>query len=113
MTSSAKATLTMNTSYFPNNLGPLLQVTLRINLFYTIILTIPCDNMLLIIIFHIGLLTSLYYLVVLEHPHQYVQNFFHFAHLKPTFSILHVYFYKTPPSVCLLYTFIQIKYSFF
>ena len=65
------------------------------------------------IIFHIGLLTSLYYLVVLEHPHQYVQNFFHFAHLKPTFSILHAYFYKTPPSVCLLYTFIQIKYSFF
>ena len=68
--------------------------------------------MLLIIIFHIGLLTSLYYLVVLEHPQQYVQNFFHFTHLKPTFFILHTYFYKTPISVCLLYTFIQIKYSF-
>ena len=37
---------------------------------------------------------------------------FHFAHLKSTFSILHTYFYKTPTSVCLFYTFIQIKYSF-
>ena len=36
---------------------------------------------------------------------------FHFTHLKPTFSILHTYFYKTLTSVCLLYTFIQIKYS--
>ena len=42
-----------------------------------------------------------------------MQKFFHFAHLKPTFSILHFYFYKTLTSVCLLYTFIQIKYSFF
>ena len=37
----------------------------------------------------------------------------HFTHLKPTFFILHFYFYKTLTSVCLLYTFIQIKYSFF
>ena len=48
-----------------------------------------------------------------EHPHQYVQNFFYFAHLKPTFSILYTYFYKILTSVCLLYTFIQIKYFFF
>ena len=39
-------------------------------------------------------------------------KFFHFAHLKSTFSILHTYFYKTLTSVCLFYTFIQIKYSF-
>ena len=30
---------------------------------------------------------------------------------KPTFSILHSHFYKIPTSVCLLYIFIQIKYS--
>ena len=42
-----------------------------------------------------------------------MQKKFYFAHLKSTFSILHTYFYKTPTSVCLLYTFIQIKYSFF
>ena len=41
-----------------------------------------------------------------------MHKFFHFAHLKSTFSILHTYFYKTPTSVCLFYTFIQIKYSF-
>ena len=41
-----------------------------------------------------------------------MHKFFHFAPLKPTFSILHIYFYKTPTSACLLYTFIQIKYSF-
>ena len=41
-----------------------------------------------------------------------MQKIFHFTHLKPTFSILHSYFYKTPTSVCLLYIFIQIKYSF-
>ena len=41
-----------------------------------------------------------------------MHKFFHFAHLKSTFSILHNYFYKTPTSVCLFYTFIQIKYSF-
>ena len=46
-----------------------------------------------------------------EHPHQWMQKFCKFAHLKPTFSILHSHFYKTPTSVCLLYTFIQIKYS--
>ena len=46
-----------------------------------------------------------------EHLHQWIQNFCKFAHRKPTFSILHSYFYKTPTSVCLLYTFIQIKYS--
>ena len=47
----------------------------------------------------------------LEHTHQLMQNFYKFAHLKSTFSILHSYFYKTLTSVCLLYTFIQIKYS--
>ena len=47
----------------------------------------------------------------LEHPHQLMQNFYKFAHLKSIFSILHSYFYKMPISVCLLYTFIQIKYS--
>ena len=36
-----------------------------------------------------------------------MQKIFHFAHLKPTFSILHTYFYKIPTSVCLLYTFIH------
>ena len=41
-----------------------------------------------------------------------MHKFFHFANLKSTFSILHIYFYKTPTSVCLFYTFIQIKYSF-
>ena len=41
-----------------------------------------------------------------------MHKFFHFAHLKFTFSILHTYFYKTPTSVCLFYTFIQIKYLF-
>ena len=51
--------------------------------------------------------------ITYQHPHQLVHKFFHFAHLKPTFFILHTYFYKTPTSVCLLYTFIQIKYSFF
>ena len=63
---------------------------------------------------HFCILQPLMWLL-LEHPHQYVQKIFHFAHLKPTFLlfILHTYFYKTPTSVCLLYTFIQIKYSFF
>ena len=42
-----------------------------------------------------------------------MEIFFHFTHLKLTFSILHTYFYKILTSVCLLYTFIQIKYSFF
>ena len=41
-----------------------------------------------------------------------MHKFFHFAHLKSTFSILHIYFYKTPISFCLFYTFIQIKYLF-
>ena len=41
----------------------------------------------------------------------WMQKFCKFVHLKLTFSILHSYFYKTPTSVCLLYTFIQIKYS--
>ena len=41
-----------------------------------------------------------------------MHKFFHFTHLKLTFSILHTYFYKTLTSVSLLYTFIQIKYSF-
>ena len=40
-----------------------------------------------------------------------MQNFWIFAHLKPTFSILHSHFYKTPISIYLLYKFIQIKYS--
>ena len=56
-------------------------------------------------------ITSKPTLFILEHPHQYVQKNFHFKHIKPTFSILHSHFYKTPISVCLLYTFIQIKYS--
>ena len=43
----------------------------------------------------------------LEQLHQLVQNFFHFAPLKPTFSILHTHFYKTTTSVYLFYTFIQ------
>ena len=46
----------------------------------------------------------------LGHPHQWMQKFCIFTHLKPTFSIFHSHFYKTPTSVCLLYTFIQIKY---
>ena len=41
-----------------------------------------------------------------------MHKFFYFAHLKSIFFILHTYFYKTPTSVCLFYTFIQIKYSF-
>ena len=48
----------------------------------------------------------------LEQLDQLVHKFFHFVHLKFTFSILHIYFYKTPISICLFYTFIQIKYSF-
>ena len=48
----------------------------------------------------------------LEQLDQLVHKFFHFVHLKSTFSILHIYFYKTPISICLFYTFIQIKYSF-
>ena len=48
----------------------------------------------------------------LEQLYQLVHKFFHFAHLKSTFSILYTYFYETPTSVCLFYTFIQIKYSF-
>ena len=44
--------------------------------------------------------------------HQLMEKIFHFTHLKPTFSILHSHFYKTPTSVCLLYTFIQIKIHF-
>ena len=52
------------------------------------------------------------YIKGLEHPYQYMQKLFHFAHLKPNFFILHIYFYKTPTLICLLYTFIQIKYSF-
>ena len=44
----------------------------------------------------------------LEYPHQWMQKIFHFAHLKPTFSILHIHFYKTFTSVYLFYTFIQI-----
>ena len=41
-----------------------------------------------------------------------MHKIFNFVHLKFTFSILHTYFYKTPTSICLFYTFIQIKYSF-
>ena len=40
-----------------------------------------------------------------------MQKFCKFVHLKLIFSILHSHFYKTPTSVCLLYIFIQIKYS--
>ena len=42
--------------------------------------------------------------LISEYPHQYVEIFFHFAHLKSTFSILLTYFYRIPTSVCLLYT---------
>ena len=48
----------------------------------------------------------------LEQLYQFVHKFVHFVHLKFIFSILHIYFYKTPMSICLFYTFIQIKYSF-
>ena len=48
----------------------------------------------------------------LEQLYQLVHKFFHFVHLKSIFSILHASFYKTPTSICLFYTFIQIKYSF-
>ena len=48
----------------------------------------------------------------LEQLYQIVHKFFYFAHLKSIFSILHASFYKTPTSICLFYTFIQIKYSF-
>ena len=41
-----------------------------------------------------------------------MHKFFYFTHLKSIFSILHTYFYKTLTSICLFYTFIQIKYSF-
>ena len=34
-------------------------------------------------------------------------------HLKPTFSILHINFYKTPTSIYLFYTFIQQNIHFF
>ena len=44
--------------------------------------------------------------------YQLVHKFFYFAHLKSIFSILYIYFYKTLTSICLFYTFIQIKYSF-
>ena len=40
-----------------------------------------------------------------------MQKFCKFAHLKLTFSILHSYFFKTPISIFLSHTFIQIKYS--
>ena len=53
------------------------------------------------------------FILLLEHPHQYVQKNFRFVHLKLTFSILHTYFYKTLISICQLYIFIQIKYLFF
>ena len=38
-------------------------------------------------------------------------DFCKFTHLKPTFTISHSHFYKASTLVCLLYTFIQIKYS--
>ena len=33
-------------------------------------------------------------LYLLEHPHKWIQNFFDFTCLKPTFSILYIYFFK-------------------
>ena len=68
------------------------------------------EQLLLALSYMFMLCTRLY--SVCQQPHQYVQNCFHFAHLKLKFSILQIYFYKTSTLVCLLQTFIQIKYSF-
>ena len=42
--------------------------------------------------------------VPLEQLHQSVQKIPSILHKKPTFSILHYHFYKTPTSIYLLYT---------
>ena len=42
----------------------------------------------------------------LEQPHQFIQIFYLFYTKKPTFSILHIHFYKTHTSVYLFCTFI-------
>ena len=44
---------------------------------------------------------------ILEQPHQLVEKIPSILHKKPTFSILHRYFYKTPTSVYLFYKTIQ------
>ena len=41
-----------------------------------------------------------------------MHKFFHFAHLKPIFSILHNYFYEIPTSVCLFNTFFYLNNIF-
>ena len=43
----------------------------------------------------------------LEQPHQLVEKISSILHKKPTFSILHHYFYKTPTSIYLFYKTIQ------
>ena len=43
----------------------------------------------------------------LEHSHQLVEKIPSILHKKPTFSILHHYFYKTPTSIYLFYKTIQ------
>ena len=49
----------------------------------------------------------------LEQPHQFVQIFCLFCKKKPTFSILHIHFYKnTHISLSILHIYL-IKYSFF
>ena len=42
-----------------------------------------------------------------------MHNILSILHLKPTFSILHTNFYKTPMSIYLFYTFIQQNIHFF
>ena len=48
----------------------------------------------------------------LGHPHQWMQKFCKFAHLKPTFSILHIHLSKTLISVYLLYTLFSLNNHF-
>ena len=50
---------------------------------------------------------------LLEHPYQWMQKFCKFAHLKPTYSILHSHFYKAPTSVCLLYTSVYLNNHYY
>ena len=45
----------------------------------------------------------------LEQPHQFIQIFYLFYTKKPTFSILHIHFYKTPTLVYLFYIYLFNK----
>ena len=56
---------------------------------------------------------SVIFLAPLEHPHQWMQNFCKFTHLKPTFFILHYHFYKTLILICLLYTSIYLNNHYY